>query len=172
MLAYPLPQRLMDMPVTASDAQTLAPGFPDDDARISYNRVWFNLLRIQRTAFPRIARALRRHGMEDPIWHEIMLEIDRGRDDGLQMAELERRLHVAQYALSRHVTRMVTGGLVRRERSPGAGRGQRLFLTNAGRLANEAIWPEYMAAIQTEFAHRLSTDEAYALCRVLIRLYP
>ncbi|MDR7123959.1 DNA-binding MarR family transcriptional regulator [Pseudorhodobacter sp. 4114] len=160
--------------MTASNTTDLpppAPDFPDDDPRIGYNRVWFNLLRIQRTAFPRIARALRRHSMEDPVWHEIMLEIDRS-SDGLQMAELERQLHIAQYTLSRHVSRMATAGLIRRERMPGAGRGQRLFLTDAGRLANEAIWPEYMAAIQTEFAHRLSTDEAYALCRVLIRLYP
>lgn len=167
----PLP--CMEQPVTASDTrQTPTPDFADDDPRIGYNRVWFNLLRIQRTAFPRIARALRQHGMEDPIWHEIMLEIERGAAAGLQMAELEGKLHVAQYTLSRHVTRMEAAGLVRRERVPGAGRGQRLFLTGAGRLANEAIWPEYMAAIQAEFAHRLSTDEAYALCRVLIRLYP
>lgn len=162
----------MDLPVISSDALPPAPDFGDDDPRIAYNRVWFNLLRIQRTAFPRIARALRRHGMEDPIWHEIMLEIDRSAAEGMQMAELERRLHVAQYTLSRHVTRMVSSGLVRRERSPGAGRGQRLFLTEAGRLANDAIWPAYMDAIQSEFAHRVSTDEAYALCRVLIRLYP
>jgi len=32
--------------------------------------------------------------------------------------------------------------------------------------------PAYVEAIQSELRHRLSIEEAYGLCRVLIRLYP
>lgn len=149
-----------------------APIFGDADPRIAHNRVWFNLQRIQRSMAPRIARALRGQGIEDPIWYEILIEIEREGGAGLQMAELERRLYVPQYTLSRHAARLETKGLVRREKMPGAGRAQRLFLTEAGEGLHGRIWPAYMEAIQAELAHRLTVDEAYDLCRVLIRLYP
>lgn len=148
------------------------PGFHDADPRIAHNRVWFNLLRIHRSMAPRIARVLRAEGIEDPIWYEILIEIEREGAGGLQMAELERRLFVPQYALSRFVSRLDAAGLVRRERVAGAGRAQRLFLSPAGQGLHQRIWPAYMAAIQTELAHRLTVDEAYDLNRLLIRLYP
>ncbi|MEH6776272.1 MAG: MarR family transcriptional regulator, partial [Cereibacter changlensis] len=144
----------------------------DADPQIAHNRVWFNLLRIHRSMAPRIGRALRVEGIEDPIWYEILIEVERAAGDGLPMAELERRLFVAQYALSRHVSRLETAGWLRREKMPGAGRAQRLYLTEAGLGLHERIWPAYMAAIQSELAHRLSVDEAYDLSRLLIRLYP
>lgn len=149
-----------------------APPFGDADPRIAHNRVWFNLQRIQRSMAPRIARALRSQGIEDPVWYEILIEIERAGGAGLQMAELERRLYMPQYALSRHAARLEAKGLVRREKMPGAGRAQRLFLTEAGEGLHGRIWPAYMEAIQAELAHRLTVDEAYDLCRVLIRLYP
>ncbi len=121
---------------------------------------------------PRISRALKAEGIEDPIWYEILIEVERAGAEGLQMAELERRLFVAQYALSRHVTRLEGAGLLRREKMRGAGRAQRLFLTESAIGLHDRIWPTYMAAIQAEIAPRLSVEEAYALCRLLIRLYP
>lgn len=148
------------------------PEFADADPRIAHNRVWFNLMRIQRSMAPRIARALKAQGIEDPLWYEILIEIEREGDAGLQMLELERRLFVPQYALSRHAARLEAAGFLRRERLAGAGRGQQLFLTARGQGLHQQIWPGYMAAIQQELAHRLTVEEAYDLTRVLIRLYP
>lgn len=156
----------------ASPAPPGAPVFDDDDPRIAHNRVWFNLQRIQRSMAPRIGRALRAEGIEDPVWYEILIEIEREAAAGVPMAELERRLYMPQYALSRHVARLATKGLVRREKMPGAGRAQRVFLTEQGQGLHQRIWPVYMEAIQHELAHRLTVDEAYDLSRVLIRLYP
>lgn len=146
--------------------------FPDEDPQIAYNRVWFNLQRIQRSAFPRIARALKREGIDDPIWYEILIEVERGGADGLPMVELERRLFLPQYALSRHVARITAAGHVRSEAMAGKGRARRLFLTAQGEGLHEKIWPAYHTAIQAEIAARMTTDEAYALSRLLIRLYP
>lgn len=148
------------------------PRFDDGDDRIAFNRVWFNLQRIQRSMGPRIARALKAQGIDDPVWYEILIEIERAGPDGLQMLELERRLYMPQYALSRHAARLETAGFVRREKLAGAGRGQKLFLTAQGQGLHQQIWPGYMAAIQEQLAHRLSVAEAYDLTRLLIRLYP
>lgn len=139
---------------------------------IAYNRVWFNLLRIHRSLGPRIARALREEGLEDPVWYEILLELERAGTGGMAMAELEQRLYMPQYALSRHARRLEATGWVRRSPRPGPGRGQILALTEAGQGMHDRIWQTYEKAIQAELAHRLSTDEAYALSRILIRLYP
>lgn len=146
--------------------------FEDDDPSIAYNRVWFNLQRIQRSMAPRISRALKDVGIEDPIWYEILLEVEKAGTQGIRMAELENRLFVAQYALSRHVSRIEAAGFLRRAGTDEGRRGRTLYITDKGLGLHETIWPAYVKAIQSELRDRMSTDEAYALCRALIRLYP
>jgi len=144
----------------------------DTDPAVGYNRLWINLLRIQRSTMARIARELREHGIGDPIWHEMLIQIDRAGERGIVMAEMERMLHCPQYALSRHVARLEDLGLVRSAATAGPGRSKRVTITEAGRAKNRAMWPVYERIIQTEFADRLSPEEAYAIVRHLIRLYP
>ncbi|EAQ04082.1 transcriptional regulator, MarR family protein [Pseudooceanicola batsensis HTCC2597] len=139
---------------------------------IGYNRLWINLLRIQRSTMARLSRALRKEGIGDPIWHELMTQIERAGPGGLQMAELERRLFCAQYTLSRHVGRLEELGFVSSRSENGPGRSKRLVLTRAGQETNRRIWPVYARIIQDEFADRLTTEEAYDLVARLIRLYP
>ncbi|AJE46830.1 MarR family winged helix-turn-helix transcriptional regulator [Celeribacter indicus] len=159
--------------MTEADTRRSDNPFPaDEDPLIGYNRVWFNLLRVQRSLVPRISRILREAGVEDPIWYEILLEIERAGPEGVGMAELESRLYVPQYALSRHTRRMELAGLIHRTPKPGRGRSRILTLTPEGVGKHERIWPLYQAAIHEELMPRLSTAEAYGLARLLIRLYP
>lgn len=144
----------------------------DTDPEIGYSRLWINLLRIQRSTMARIARELRDQGIGDPIWHEILIQIDRAGDNGIVMADLERRLYCPQYALSRHVARLEDLGLIRSAATLGPGRSKRVMMTAAGRDKNAAMWPVYARIIREEFATRLSTEGAYHIVRYLIRLYP
>lgn len=148
------------------------PIFDDDDPMIGYNRIWVNLLRIQRSTMARVARSLKAHGIDDPIWHEILVHIGRKGEDGIAMVELERMLQCQQYALSRHVSRLEKLGYLRSISTSGPGRSKRLILTPDGETKNATMWPVYAEIIRSEFAHRLSTDEAYDLVRYLTRLYP
>lgn len=157
---------------TAPDDPQPDPFAEDEDADIGYNRVWFNLQRIQRSLGARIARALRAEGVEDPVWYEILLELERAGPGGMAMSDLEQKLYLPQYSLSRHARRIEAAGWIRRSPRPGRGRGQILALTEAGQGLHERIWPLYAGAIRDELAPRLGTDEAYDLARVLIRLYP
>ena len=158
----------------ATDSQDteLDPFAGDDDPRMGANRVWFNLLRVQRSVGARIASRLRAQGIGDPIWYEILLELERAGPKGMVMAELERKLFTRQYALSRHASRIEAQGWIRSEASPGPGRSKRLVLTDAGLGMHDRIWEVYSEVIAEELGARMSTEEAYALARHLIRLYP
>lgn len=144
----------------------------DTDPNIAYNRVWFNLMRIQRSMGPRIARALREFGLEDPVWYDILMLLEQAGPEGMAMAQIEERLYMTQYSLSRHAARLEKAGLVRRSPRPGPGRGQILALTEAGIGLHDRVWDRYQEAMQAEIGPRLTTDEAYDLCLLLIRLYP
>lgn len=146
--------------------------FSDYDERISYNRVWFNIMRAHRKFHPRIAKALKSCGLNDPIWYEILLEVERAGEAGQPMAQLEEKLFVPQYALSRHVARLEKEGYLRREYIADGRRKQILFLTEKGTGAYLRVWPTYVEAMQEEIGPLMSTDEAYALSRLLIKLLP
>jgi len=146
--------------------------FGDDDKRISYNRVWFNVMRAHRKFHPRIAKALKSCGLNDPIWYEILLEVERAGKSGQPMAELEEKLFVPQYALSRHVSRLEKDGYLRREYIADGRRKQILLLTDKGSGLHARIWPVYVEAMQAEIGPHLSTEDAYALSRLLIKLLP
>ncbi|WP_371412424.1 MarR family winged helix-turn-helix transcriptional regulator [Pseudophaeobacter sp. EL27] len=129
-------------------------------------------MRAQRKFLPRIAKALKSCGINDPIWYEILLEVELAGPDGQPMAALEDKLFVAQYALSRHVARMEKAGLLRREFIADGRRKQILFLTEQGKGMHARIWPVYWGAMQSEIGPHMTTDEAYALSRLLIKLLP
>ena len=152
----------------ASDAEF----FADDTPVVSYNRVWFNIMRAQRKFLPRIAKALKACGINDPIWYEILLEVELAGKDGQPMAALEDKLFVAQYALSRHISRMEQKGLLRRQFISDGRRKQILFLTDKGKGLHGEIWPVYWDAMQAEIGPHMTTDEAYQLSRLLIKLLP
>lgn len=145
--------------------------FGDSDPKIAYSRVFFGLLRVQRSLMPEIEKSLRELGIRDPVWYEILYAVEQSGDSGVQMLALEERLAIPQYALSRHVARMETAGLIRREPVPGAGRGQSLHLTERSSGLQDRVWQVYVQRIQAAMAPHLTTDEAYDLVRYLNRLY-
>ncbi|WP_081894661.1 MarR family winged helix-turn-helix transcriptional regulator [Ruegeria halocynthiae] len=146
--------------------------FGDDQDCISYNRVWFNLIRAHRRLYPRITKALKTCGIKDPIWFEILLEVERAGPEGQPMSALEEKLFVPQYALSRHVTRLEKEGVLRREHIADVRRKQILFLTEKGQGMHARIWPVYWEAIQAEIGPHLNVEDAYKLARLLINLLP
>lgn len=144
----------------------------DVDPAIGYNRVYFNLLRVQRSLMARIASELRSQGIGDPMWGEIFVQIDRSGENGIVMWTLEQLLHCPQYSLSRHVSRLEEAGYVETSAADGPGRTKRLILTEKGRAKKVEFEAAMAEIIQTEFESKLSTHEAYDLTRYLIRLYP
>lgn len=143
-----------------------------EDPEIILNRVWFNLMRAHRNLYPKMEKILKAHGLNSPLWHEILLEVEKAGDSGVRSNVLQETLFMSQYNLSRHLTRLVKEGLIERQADPIDRRNQRLTITGKGKTLNADIWEHYHEAIQTTLAGRFDGDEAYQLFRLLIRLYP
>ena len=158
--------------MSVSQVPATDPFHDDPDPETGYNRLWINLLRVQRSTMARVARELRAHGIGDPLWSEILVQLDRAGEAGIVMSELEQRLMCPQYSLSRHIARMEELGYVRGAGAKGPGRAKKVTLTSEGRAKMNEIDPIFSHIMQQEFSTRLSTEEAYDMVRYLIRLYP
>lgn len=146
--------------------------FGDEDPNIAYSRVWFYILKSQRKFFLKFSQTLKDHGLGDPSWYEILFEINLAGPNGKLMGELETKLLLPQYGLSRHVARMEKADLLRREYISDGRRKQVLFLTDEGTRRLGIVWPLYLDTLKSEMGPLLDTDEAYDLARFLLRLLP
>lgn len=146
--------------------------FGDPDDRIGHNRLWFNLIRAHRKFYPILTAELKKHGINDPIWIEILQAIEVAGKSGKPMSALEHQLFMPQYALSRQISRLEQAGFIRREYVADGRRKQVLFLTEQGKGVSARIWPEYHKVIQDLLPPLISKDDAYELAKLLIKLLP
>ena len=163
---------MSDKSFPAEDRSPNAAFFNDDEPNIAYSRVWFYILKSQRKFFLKFSQTLKDHGLGDPSWYEILFEINLAGPDGKLMGELESKLLLPKYSLSRHVSRMEKAGLIRREYISEGRRKQVLFLTEEVDRRLDIVWPLYLGTLKTEMGPLLDTDEAYDLARFLLRLLP
>lgn len=157
---------------TPEDTPSNAAFFNDDDPNIAYSRVWFYILKSQRKFFLKFSQALKEQGLGDPVWYEILYEIRLAEPDGKLMGDLESKLLLPQYSLSRHVSRIESAGLIRRDYIADGRRKQVLFLTDLGSERLDSVWPLYLGTLKAEMGPLLDTDDAYDLARFLLRLLP
>jgi len=89
--------------------------------------------------------------------------------DGVMIRELAVYAVVEQSTLSRAVEALVQGGLVRREPDAEDNRAMRVFLTDAGREANERLWPLMVVANGSMFKG-ISNEEQRAFTATLQKM--
>lgn len=130
---------------------------PPSDAVI---RAWARLVKAQSRVLGAVEADLRRAGLPPLAWYDILLELRRTGADGLRPYELEARLLLAQYNVSRLLKRLEAADLVERRACPGDGRGHRVLTTEAGEELVRRMWPVYRAAIQRHVGEPLETDAA------------
>ena len=128
---------------------------------------WTRLVRAQRTALALIERTLKTADLPPLAWYDVLLELERAGEYGLRPFELERRMLLAQYNLSRLIERVLQAGYVRREACKDDGRGHVLVITPAGRAARRRIWNVYGPAIQAAIGEHLSESEVERLGSLL-----
>ncbi len=103
-------------------------------------------------------------------WYDVLLELTRDEAGALRPGELEGRLLLAQYNLSRLLDRMEEAGLIERQPVPQDRRGHKVHITAAGRRLQKRMWPAYAAAIQAHVGNRLTDAEAAALASLLSKV--
>ncbi|MBB98894.1 MAG: MarR family transcriptional regulator [Rhodobacteraceae bacterium] len=131
---------------------------------------WARLVRISQAVLSKVEADLKAADLPPLSWYDALLELERARPDGLRPYQLQERMLLAQYNMSRLTDRLAKAGYIEREDCSDDGRGQILKIDSAGRGLLQRMWPVYRKAIAAHFAEKLDTDETAALSRMLIKL--
>lgn len=130
---------------------------------------WTRLQRAAQATLSGVEQALKAGGFPPLGWYDVLLELERA-EPGLRPKELEQRLLLEQYNLSRLLQRLDKASLVTISRCPEDGRGQVVAITDGGRELRRTMWPVYAQAIQQAVGTKLDTCEARELAALLGRL--
>jgi DNA-binding MarR family transcriptional regulator len=128
---------------------------------------WAALLRAERGVVAAVEADLKSAGLLSPLEYDLLLELGRADEAGLRPMELEARLGLAQYRVSRLVERLCKSGAARRRPCAEDGRGALVAITVEGRGLLKSMWPLYAAAIDRHLGARLDPVEANDLARIL-----
>ncbi len=131
---------------------------------------WVRLLRAHKTALSAVEAALKGAGLPPLAWYDVLLELERTPNATLRPFELQERLLLPQYGLSRLVGRMGDAGLVEQRPCVTDGRGQLIALTKAGRDMRRRMWRTYGPAMHSAVGDKLTPDERRALAGLLDKL--
>ena len=104
------------------------------------------------------------------VWYDVLLELRRARPHDIRPFQLQERMLLAQYNLSRLLDRITAAGYAERRPCPEDGRGQVLCLTGPGNALLKRMWPVYRDAIARHFADKLDAGQTADLVRLLGRL--
>jgi len=129
---------------------------------------WVQLIRAHRSALCSVERALRAAELPPLEWYDVLLELERG--GPLRPRDLQDRLLLAQYNLSRLLDRMEADGLISRERCSEDARCQWVRATVSGKALRQRMWPVYSGAIQDALGAKLSPAQAEKLSELLGRI--
>jgi DNA-binding MarR family transcriptional regulator len=126
---------------------------------------WVQLIRAHRSALGSVERALRAAELPPLEWYDVLLELERG--GPLRPRDLQDRLLLAQYNLSRLLERMEADKLISRERCSEDARCQWVRATASGKALRQRMWPVYSEAIQNVLGAKLSPAQAKHLSELL-----
>ncbi|WP_429133241.1 MarR family winged helix-turn-helix transcriptional regulator [Ensifer sp. 4252] len=133
-------------------------------------QAWIGLMRAQRRMLSAIEADFKRAGLPPLGWYDVLWELVQAEDGKLRPFEIESRILLAQYNLSRLIDRLEREGLVRRATFDADGRGRWVVVTDKGRAMRERMWEVYSGSIETHVGAKLSTDDAQQLAGLLARL--
>lgn len=128
---------------------------------------WARLVHVSQDLLARVEGDVKAAGFPPLSWYDALLELKRAGPSGLRPFQLQERMLLAQYNLSRLIDRLVKAGYVERLPAAEDGRGQLLTVTGDGRSLLRRMWPTYRAAILRHFAGRLPDRDVVALGRIL-----
>jgi DNA-binding MarR family transcriptional regulator len=134
-------------------------------------RCWIGLNRAHHTALSTVENALKNAGLPPLGWYDVLLEVERAGKGGLRPFELERKLLLPQYGLSRLLERIASTGYIERRPCGDDKRGQVIAITAAGLKMRRRMWPVYAEAVAAAFGLHLTDDEAATLAGLLRKLY-
>jgi DNA-binding MarR family transcriptional regulator len=133
-------------------------------------RAWTNLVRTESAVLAAVENDLKEAGFPPLSWYDVLLELQKAENGRLRPYELEERMLLRQYSLSRLVDRMEIEKLVQRERCINDARGLHIALLPKGRDLLKQMWPIYSEAIYQHFAAKMAIGEHQLLADLLEKI--
>lgn len=137
----------------------------------SLTKAWVALTRAQHHVRSYVEEALKEAGLPPLVWYDVLLELNREPDRGRRSIEIESRMLLPQYGLSRLLDRIEKAGYITRERCRDDGRGRLIFISESGRHLLDQMWSVYRAALDETIGVQLSQDEMAILADLLAKIY-
>lgn len=131
---------------------------------------WAKLVRTSGNLLAKIESRLKRSGLPPLIWYDVLHEIACAGETGLRPFEIQQRILLEQYGVSRLLARMRKQGLIERVDCTDDGRGHSVAITLAGLQMRRDIWAVYGPAIEWVVGAGLSKSERADLMRLLGKL--
>jgi len=132
-------------------------------------RIWVELVRGHRRIVDAVEASLKAEGLPPLEWYDVLLELER-HGMPLRARDLELKLLLAQYNLSRLLDRMEGRGLIAREPDPDDRRSRLIRLSELGLATRKQMWPVYRRTIETMVGQTLSIQKAERLAKLLASL--
>jgi DNA-binding MarR family transcriptional regulator len=134
-------------------------------------QIWVRLVRSHRRIADAVGAALKAKGLPPLEWYDVLLELERDRSP-LRARDLEQRLLLAQYNLSRLLDRLEDRGFIERRPDPEDGRSRLICATANGLATRKLMWPVYRRTIEKLVGKALSAADADELAKLLAPLAP
>lgn len=142
----------------------------DDAPGLDSITAWARLVRTSRSLLSSIEHSLKQNGLPPLIWYDVLHEIAAAGEAGLRPFEIQQRMLLEQYGVSRLLARMQKQGLIARSSCADDGRGHSVVITASGLKMRRDIWAVYGPAIEDNVGKRLSKPERAALIELLGKL--
>jgi DNA-binding MarR family transcriptional regulator len=133
---------------------------------------WARLVRASAHVLSCIEAELKAAGFPPLSWYDVLLELRRAEGQTLRPGDIQDRILLAQYNVSRLIDRLEAAGLVDKRKSPSDGRSVMVHLTGTGSDLLQRMWPVYEAGIRRHFSALLTEKEAGSMAHLLAKLLP
>lgn len=133
---------------------------------------WARLHRASGSVLSRVEGRLKADGYPPLGWYDVLLELRREPGQALRPGQVEQRVLLAQYNVSRLIDRIVAAGYAEKRKAAEDGRGVVVQLTDKGAALLDDMWPAYRRAVQQAFADHLTDQDAKDLWRILGKVLP
>ena len=133
-------------------------------------KAWVALMRAHKSAHEHVEGKLKAAKLPPISWYDVLWELEQTTECGIRAFELQPKLLLPQYGMSRLISKMESEELIWRGECPEDGRGLVLAITDKGRALRKEIWAVYGPAMQEAIGAKLEADEIAALANILGKL--
>ena len=131
---------------------------------------WIELHRSSQKLISIVETELKKADLPPLAWYDILLEIRKSGSNGIRPFELQDKVLITQYNLSRITDRLVRAGYADRIPCREDKRGHSLIATDKGLALLDQMWPVYETVIEQYFSSRLSQGDKVNLSSILTKI--